>query len=84
MNDDSNFPNDSTEEKGCFVSISESIGHYMTFKILTDKSSKIIHCSNVRPTDIPLEKNIRLNPLIIPSVVKSKGEISYDENFVKK
>ena len=82
MHDDSDFPKDSTEERGRFVGISESVGHYMTFKILTDKSNKIIHRSNVRPADIPLEKNIRLDPLIIPSVVKSKKEISYDENVV--
>ena len=83
MHDDSDFLKDSTEERGYFVDISESIGHYMTFKILTDKSNKIIHRSNIRSADIPLEKNIRLDPLTIPSVVRSKEEISYDENFVK-
>ena len=76
MNCDSDFPNDSTEERGHFVSISESVGHYMTFKILTDKSSKTIHSSNVRPADIPLDKSIHLDPLTIPHVVTSKRELS--------
>ena len=48
----------------------------MIFKILTDKFSKIIHCSNVRPADILLNKNIFLNPLTIPCVVTSKRELS--------
>ena len=76
IHNDSDFPEDSTGERWYFVGISESVGHYMTFKILTNKSNKIIHFSNVRPADIPLEKNIRLDPLTIPSVVKSEGEIS--------
>ena len=64
MHDDSNFPSDSTEERERFASISESNGHQITFKILSGKSSKIIHCSNVRPADDPLEKNILLEPLV--------------------
>ena len=79
MNDDSDFPSDSTEERGRFVGISESVGHYMTFKILTDKSTKIIHRSNVRPADVPLDKNIRLDPLTVPCVVKSKRDTSDDD-----
>ena len=57
-------------------------GVLLVSKILTDKSSKIIHHSNVRSANIPLEKNIYLEPLTFPSVVKSKEEISYDENLV--
>ena len=79
MNDDSDFPSDSTEERGRFIGISESVGHYMTFKILTDKSTKIIHRSNVRPADVPLDKNIRLDPLTVPCVVKSKRDTSDDD-----
>ena len=43
----------------------------------------IIHYSNVRPANISLEKNIRLNSLTIPSIVKSKGEISKNKTLVK-
>ena len=55
----------------------------MTFKILTDKSNKIIHRSNVRPTYVPLDKKIRLEPLTVPCVVKSKGELSDDTDLVQ-
>jgi hypothetical protein len=40
---DSDFPSDSREKRGHFVGISESIGHAMTFKILTDDTLKVIH-----------------------------------------
>ena len=50
----------------------------MTFKILSDKSSKIIYHLNIQPTDDLLEKNIRLEPLIILAVVKSKCD-THDE-----
>ena len=76
MNDDSDFPNDSTKERERFVSISESVRYYMTFEILTNKSSKIIHRSNVGPADILLDKNICIDPLTIPCVVTSKRELS--------
>ena len=58
MQDDSNFLIDSTEERGRFVGISESVRHQMAFKILSDASNKGIHRSNARPADIPLQKNI--------------------------
>jgi hypothetical protein len=46
--DNSDFPSDSCEKRGHFVGISESVGHAMTFKILTDNTLKVIHRSNVR------------------------------------
>ena len=76
MNNDSKFSNDSTKERGRFIGISESVGHYMAFKILTNKSSQIIHHSNVRPANIPLDKNIHLDPLTIPHIVTSKRDLS--------
>jgi hypothetical protein len=39
--DDSDFPSDSREKRGHFVGISESVGHAMTFKILTDDTLKV-------------------------------------------
>ena len=76
MNDDSDFPDDSTKEREYFIGISESVGHYMAFKILANKSTKIIYRSNVRPADVLLDKNICLDPLNIPCVVTSKRELS--------
>jgi hypothetical protein len=56
--DDSDFPSDSREKRGHFVSISESVGHAMTFKILMDDTLKVIHQSNVRLDLNPHAKNL--------------------------
>jgi hypothetical protein len=73
--DDSGFPSDSREKRGHFVSISESVGHAMTFKILTDDTLKVIHQSNVRLALNPHAKNLRLDPLepgnIATPIIKS-------------
>jgi hypothetical protein len=61
--DDSDFPSDSREKCGHFVGISESVGHAMTFKILTDNTLKVIHQSNVRSAHNPHAKNLQLDPL---------------------
>jgi hypothetical protein len=46
--DDSTFPSESRETLGRFVGIAEQVGHLMTFKILTDDTSKVVFRSNVR------------------------------------
>jgi hypothetical protein len=56
--DNSDFPSDSCEKRGHFVGISESVGHAMTFKILTDGTLKVIHRSNVRLALNPHTKNL--------------------------
>jgi hypothetical protein len=61
--DDSDFPSDSREKRCHFVGISESVGHAMTFKILTNDTLKVIHRSNVRLALNPHAKNLRLDPL---------------------
>ena len=76
MNNNSDFPNNSTKEREHFFGISKSIETYIKFKILTNKSSKIIHSLNVRPSDILLDKNICLNPLTIPRIVTFKQDLS--------
>ena len=74
--DDSDFPSESTELRGRFVGIAEHVGHAMTYKILTDDTSKIIFRSNVRAADVPMEHNLRLDPLCgePTKVVKSKSD----------
>ena len=47
----------------------------MIFKTLSDKSSKIIHYSNIRYTNIPLDKNICFDLLIISNIIKSKRDL---------
>ena len=40
---ESSFPSESVEKAGRFVGISETVGHALTYKILTDDTKKIIH-----------------------------------------
>jgi hypothetical protein len=60
--DNSDFPSDLREKcrhfVGHFVSISESVGHAMTFKILTNDTLKVIHRFNVRSALNPHAKNL--------------------------
>ena len=51
----------------------------MILKVLLDASNKIIHRSNIRPTNTPLDKNIYLDPLTVPKIVKSKRDPSNNE-----
>jgi hypothetical protein len=81
--DDSDFPSDSRGEKhGHFVGISKSVGHAMTFKILTDDTLKVIHRSNVRLALNPHDKNLRLDPLepgdVAMPIVKSRHDLADD------
>ena len=84
MNNDLDFPKDSTEERDRFVSISKSVRCYMMFKILTYKSNKIINYSNIRSANSPLDKNICLDPLIFPRIVKSKSNLSDNDIATSK
>jgi len=45
--DDSDFPSKSHEALGYMVGIAESVGHAMTYKVLTVDTQKIIYCSNL-------------------------------------
>jgi hypothetical protein len=80
--DDSDFPSDSREKHGHFVSISESVGHAMTFKILPDDTLKVIHQSNVRSALNLHAKNLRLDPLepgnVAMPIVKSRHDSADD------
>jgi hypothetical protein len=70
----STFPSKSREQLGRFVGIAENVGHFMTFKILTDDTNKILFCSNVRSALDPKAKNLRLDPLSgetsVPVIIK--------------
>ena len=55
------FP-ESKEKLGHFVGISESKGDALTFKILTDDTKEVIHCSVVCLADDPKHPNARLFP----------------------
>jgi len=78
MYNSSDFSSDSTKKRGHFINISGSVRDYMIFKIFSYKSRKIIYYSNIRPANVPLNKNICLDLLIIPTVIKSKGDFLDD------
>jgi hypothetical protein len=61
--DDATFPSESRQKLGRFVGIAEHVGHFMTFKMLTDDTNKLIYRSNVRSALDPNAKNLRLDPL---------------------
>ena len=51
------FPSGSRERRGRFLGIAESVGHHMTFKILTDDTQKVIHRSTIRSALNPQDRN---------------------------
>jgi hypothetical protein len=61
--DNSDFPLDSHEKRGCWVGIAEHVGHAITFKILTDNTRKIIYRSNIRSVLDPASQNLCMEPL---------------------
>ena len=64
MQEDAGFPSESSERKGRFVGISETVGDALTYQILTDDTNKVIHRSAVR-TALHLDNlNRRLDPLL--------------------
>ena len=70
--DESSFPSKSTEESGNFVGISENVGHDMTFSVLNTAANKVISRYNVRSEDDPTSPNLRIDPLTVPEVVRSR------------
>ena len=80
------FPSDSTEKVGRFVGIAESVGHALTFKILTEDTNKIIFRSKIRSASTPHGKNIRIDSIdnkSTPKVLKSKhdGELEQGKSM---
>ena len=73
---DRQFPGTSDEKRGRYVGISESIGHSMTFIIVTDDTNTRIERSVVRSATGTKAPNIREDPLsddmVIRSILKQK------------
>ena len=57
--DGKKFPSLSNEEKGRFLGYSESTGHQMTYKILTENNNKVLFRSRIRKAD--LKRNLRID-----------------------
>jgi hypothetical protein len=74
------------DDSDFFVCISESVGHAMTFKILTDDTLKVIHRSNVRLALNPHAKNLQLDPLepgdVATPIVKSRHDSANNDGEI--
>ena len=57
-----NFPSESDELKGRWVGVSESVGHAMTYQVLSEDTNKILHRSVIRTADPSWAKNRRIDP----------------------
>ena len=70
---DSAFPSESKEHCGCWVGISENDSHFMTFKVLTNDTLKVINQSNICSAHDPTAKNLCLDLLNenFPKIVKA-------------
>jgi hypothetical protein len=76
------FPSDTCKIRGRFVGFAETVGHSMTYKILSDDNNKIFHRSEVRSALDPEAPNLRADlcdgeadtPLIIKSIKDERGD----------
>jgi hypothetical protein len=85
--DETTFPSESKELHGRWVGVSENVGHFMTYKILTDNTHWIIHRSNIPSAADPNARNLRLDPLndkppeVIWSLRKASPASDHWEDF---
>jgi hypothetical protein len=85
--DEVTFPSKSKELRGQWVGVSENVGHFMTYKILTDDTRRIIHRSNIRLAADPNARNLRLDllndkpPEVIRSLRKASPASDHGEDF---
>jgi hypothetical protein len=63
--DEATFPSDSKELRGQWVGVSKNVGHFMTYKILTDDTRQIIHRSNIRSVADPNSRTYVLTHLMM-------------------
>jgi hypothetical protein len=85
---DSPFPSASKECCGRWVGISENVGNFMMFKILTNDTHKIIYRSNLRSACDPNARNLRIDPLnttspeIICSLCTASPALDHGEDLL--
>jgi hypothetical protein len=83
-NDDSPFPSTSKECHGRWVGISENVGNFMTFKILTNNTHKIIYHSNLCSVRDPNAQNLCIDPIpeVICSLYKAAPALDHGEKLL--
>ena len=62
-NHESHFPSASRELRGRIVGFSETVGHALTYKVLSDDSQRVLHRSSLRSALDPAHPNLRLPPV---------------------
>jgi hypothetical protein len=85
--DETTSPSKSKELRGRWVGVSKNVGHFMTYKILTDNTRRIIHRSNIRSAADPNARNLHLDllndepPEVIWSLCKASPASDHGEDF---
>jgi hypothetical protein len=85
--DETTFLSESKELCGRWVGVSQNVGHFITYKILTDDTGWIIHRSNIRTVADPNARNLCLDllndelPEVIWSLHKASPASDHWENF---
>jgi hypothetical protein len=85
--DETTFPSKSKELRGQWVGVSKNVGHFMTYKILTDDTRQIIHHSNIHSAADPNARNLCLDPLndkspeVFRSLRKASPASDHGEDF---
>jgi hypothetical protein len=57
------FPSETAEETGRFVGFGDCVGTAFTFKVLLDKTNKIVYRNHLRPVLSDAQRNLRVFPL---------------------
>jgi hypothetical protein len=85
--DETTFPSKSKELWGRWVGVSKNVGHFMTYKILTDDTHRIIHHSNICSAADPNARNLHLDllndepPEVIWSLRQASPASDHGEDF---
>jgi hypothetical protein len=86
--DDSTFPSTSKECRDRWVGISENVGNFMMFKILSDNAHKIIYRSNLCSARDPNARNLRIDllnttsPKVICSLRTASPALDHGEDLL--
>ena len=75
------FPSQSKEIRGRWVGISEHVGAPMTWKILTDKTQKVIYCSKICSALDPKSRNLSIDPLSTTDFCMLPSPPPVDDSF---
>ena len=69
--EDDSFPSNIAEERGCFVGISDNVGHDMNFTILNSSNNNVENRSKVMSANDDKSPNLRADHIASPEVIKS-------------